>query len=415
MILQTPDTCSNNLTATIQRYLETFCVQISNRHVGSPGNREATTFFANTMTSFGFTTECPEFDCIDWEFGDVTLFAGSERFQAQVSPYSPACRVTAPLLTVTTLAELEQTPLTGKIALLRGELTKEQLMPKNFPFYNPEMHQQIIRVLERQQPAAIIAATDRNPELAGGVYPFPLIEDGDFDLPSVYMTAEEGERLAAFEWQPVTLRFDSRRIPARGCNVIARKGPADAPKIVVCAHIDAKKGTPGALDNASGVAVLLALAELLREYAGSTQIELVALNGEDYYAASGQIQYLALNAETLEQVQIAINIDGAGYHDGRTAFSLYGCPPELVERIRQTFSTRPELYEGEAWPQGDHMMFVQSGRPALAITTEKFMDICTHITHTMNDQSALVDWGKLADVAYGLKDLLDILTNASGK
>ncbi|MBK9392004.1 MAG: M28 family peptidase [Bacteroidetes bacterium] len=34
--------------------------------------------------------------------------------------------------------------------------------------------------------------------------------------------------------------------------------------MVVTAHIDAKKGTPGAIDNATGVIVLLLLSELQR-------------------------------------------------------------------------------------------------------------------------------------------------------
>jgi len=50
--------------------------------------------------------------------------------------------------------------------------------------------------LYRKQLSAIIAATSIDPGLAGGISPFPLIEDGDFDIPSVYMTIEEGLRLA---------------------------------------------------------------------------------------------------------------------------------------------------------------------------------------------------------------------------
>ena len=62
-------------------------------------------------------------------------------------------------------------------------------------------------------------------------------------------------------------------------------------KITVFAHIDAKDGTPGALDNGAGVVVLLLLAELLQDYDGGVELELVALNGEDYYSAAGEMQY----------------------------------------------------------------------------------------------------------------------------
>lgn len=44
-------------------------------------------------------------------------------------------------------------------------------------------------------------------------------------------------------------------------NVIARFGPAGGRPVVIGAHYDAAEGTPGADDNASGVAGLLALAD----------------------------------------------------------------------------------------------------------------------------------------------------------
>ena len=118
-----------------------------------------------------------------------------------------------PLPAISVLNWLSQPPLmnlkmvdaTGKILLLRGEIAKEQIMPKNFVFYNPEEHQRIYRLLEEKQPAAIISATTRNPELAGAVYPFPMFEDGDFDIPSAYMTDVEGEKLASFAGRQVSL------------------------------------------------------------------------------------------------------------------------------------------------------------------------------------------------------------------
>lgn len=109
------------------------------------------------------------------------------------SPYSKGCSLEAELVAAGTLNELEQVLAKGKLLLLHDELTREQLMPKNFVFYNPDEHQQIIALLEEKEPGAILAATSRNAALAGGVYPFPLIEDGDFQIPSVYLTEAEGK------------------------------------------------------------------------------------------------------------------------------------------------------------------------------------------------------------------------------
>jgi aminopeptidase YwaD len=395
----------SQLSEKANRYLHKLCLEIANRPVGSPGNRSATDFFAGTMASFGFETETPAFDCIDWTQAGAHLTLDGVPFEAFVSPYSLGCRVSAPLAVASTLEELEAIDVSDKILLLRGDLAKEQLMPKHFPFYNPEQHQRIIRLLEAKGPQAIVAATSRNPELAGGVYPFPLIEDGDFDIPSVYMTAEEGERLASYVGRELALDAQAERIPARGCNVIARKGADPQRRLVFCAHIDAKGGTPGAIDNAGGVVTLLLLAELLADYAGRLGVEIVAFNGEDYYLAPGQKQYLSRNADRLTEIVLAVNLDGPGYLHGPTAYSTYECPADLVAAIQSTFSAHEDMVEGEPWYQSDHSLFILNQVPAMAITSERFAELFTDVTHTPKDRPEIVDSSKLAAVALALRDL----------
>jgi aminopeptidase YwaD len=387
-------------------YLNRLCVKIPSRPVGSEGNRAATAFFADFARAQGFQVETPEFRCIDWLEKGASLTAGGETFEVHASPYSLGLRAEAPLAVATTLGELEAVRATDWVLLVHGELAREQLMPVNFPFYNPEEHQRILSLLQAAKPLAIAAATSRNPELAGAVYPFPLIEDGDFDIPSIYMTEEEGTRLASYAGQRVSLDSRARRIPSTACNVVACKG-TDAPRrVVLCAHIDAKRGTPGALDNAAGVAVLLLLLELLEHYAGAMGVEVVAINGEDYYAATGEISYLEQNRGRLGDIALSVNLDAPGYRQGSTAYSLYGCPEALAAIIRQTLSGREGIVEGEPWHQGDHMIFVQNGTPALAITSERFMEIESAVAHTALDRPELVDPRKLADLALALRDLM---------
>ena len=392
-------------------YLNKLCLELPNRRVGGPGNRMATDFFAEVVSGFGFETERPEFDCMDWKSDHVELTVGGESFEVQASPYSLGCKVKAPLASASELEELKVVEVRDKILMLHGELAKEQLMPKNFPFYNPEEHQAIIELLEMKKPLAILAATTRNPELAGGMYPFPLIEDGDFDIPSVFMTEEEGVKLANLVGKDTVLFSDAQRIPAKGCNVIARKGSAKDLRIVICAHIDAKLGTPGAIDNAAGVVVLLLLAELLESYAGNLGIELVAFNGEDYYSAPGQVHYLQSNQGRLKQINLAINIDGAGYKEGQTAYSLYECPPEINAAVQKAFSAQENTVEGELWYQSDHSIFIQNGVPAVAVTSDQFMELSTNITHTTKDVPEIVSSGKLVDIAIALRDVILELDN----
>jgi aminopeptidase YwaD len=304
------------------------------------------------------------------------------------------------------MAELESIQTEDKILLLHGDIAKEQLMPKNFTFYNPDQHKHIVRLLELKRPLAIIAATSRDPELAGGIYPFPLIEDGDFDIPSAYMTEEVGHKLAGHAGEQVSLSFDARRIPSTGCNVIARKGSNPAHRVVVFAHIDAKIGTPGALDNATGAIILLLVAERLKDYSGSLTIELVALNGEDYYSAPGEVQYLEDNPNQLADVILGINVDAAGYNQGKTAYSMYDCPAEIASVIGRVFPINKGFIEGEPWYQSDHSLFIMNNRPALAITSERFMYLSTYVTHTKKDHPRLVEPSILVEIALSLRDLL---------
>lgn len=390
-----------------QAYLQRLCVEIPNRRTGSPGNREATTFFTDIARSYGFAIAAPVFECMDWEQAGVDLKVGNDAFAAFASPYAAGCRVEAALAAVSTVEELEAVEAAGKVLLLTGDLTREQLMPRNFPFYNPEAHQRIIRALEGQAPAAIIAATTRDPEMmGGGVYPFPLLVDGDFAIPSVYMTAEEGSRLAGRVGQRVALDSRATRIPATGCNIIASKGGRSGRRVVAFAHIDAWLDTPGAGDNASGTVVLLLLAELLAGYTGGLGIELVAMNGEDYYANPGEQQWLALNAGRFSDILLGINIDDVGYFKGKVGYSLYNCPEDLAAIIDQTFSAYDGLVAGEPWYQGDHGLFLLNAIPALALTSDQLAELMGGITHTPNDTPAVVDAARLAEVAFALRDLL---------
>jgi aminopeptidase YwaD len=396
---------NSSLKAKAESYLSRLCLEIPTRRVGTAGNQAANTFLAETFASFGFRLESQLLKCIDWTQNGASLSLNDEQFEVLVGPFSPGCRVAAQLVVASSVEELESAKVHDKILLLRGEIAREQLMPKNFPFYNPDEHQRIVRLLETKGPAAIISATGRNPELAGAVYPFPLIEDGDFDIPSAYMTEEEGTRLASHADELAALVIEAKRRPSSGLNLAARKGPADR-RIVVSAHMDAKDSTPGALDNAAGVVVLLLLAELMKGYSGELGVELVPFNGEDHYSAAGEIAYLRANEGRLKEVLLNINIDAAGYRGKKNVYSLYECPAGKASLIRGTFEENANLAEGEPWYQGDHMVFAMNGVPALAITSEGFMEIETQFAHTPKDRPELVDCAQLLEVATTLHEIL---------
>ena len=387
-------------------YVSTLCSVKPNRSTGSPGNRTAVEFCARTFRRLGYAVDTAPFACLDFESKGALLSCGERHFPVCPSPFSLGCDAEAELAVASTFDELHSCSCRGKILLLKGEIACEQLMPKRFVFYNPRHHQEIVALLEKKRPAAVVTATGKNPGLVGAEYPFPMIEDGDFSIPSVYCKDVVGEKIALLRGEMFRVTSRTKRIPSRAANVIARKNPHARRKIVVCAHIDARANTPGASDNASGVSVLLMLAELIADKRSSTGVEMVAFNGEDHFGAGGQMDYLRRYRAGMNRIVAAVNVDDIGYRRGKTAFSFYECPREIRQRVRTAFRDYGGLVEGEPWHQGDHMLFVQNEVPAVALTSDKMRELMARFTHTQKDTAAILDFDKLAEAALALKDFI---------
>src|SRR5512136_1616226 len=88
-------------------YLNTLCSVKPNRRTGSPGNRKATDFFAATVKKWGYTVDTTPFSCLDYKSGEISLACNNQAYEVYVSQFSPGCDVTAKLVTVSTVEELE--------------------------------------------------------------------------------------------------------------------------------------------------------------------------------------------------------------------------------------------------------------------------------------------------------------------
>jgi aminopeptidase YwaD len=186
----------------------------------------------------------------------------------------------------------------------------------------------------------------------------------------------------------------TERIPTTAHNVIATYGNGSE-KVCFSAHIDTKPNTPGALDNASGVAALLALASSISEKECHFQIEFVLLNGEDYYSTPGEIVYMS--GLTPNYVR-AINVDGVGLKGSATSISFYECPQELETRIIQSANKVGGIEQIEPWPMGDHMIFATVGIPAIAITACNIFGMFETVIHTADDNIKNIDFDILDNV-----------------
>jgi aminopeptidase YwaD len=389
------------------QYMDALCNHYPDRHVGGEGNRAATTLFAEVCRDHGWEVEVAEFGCVAWDKGDAELHVAGESFDVHPGPYSLPFDDTATLAAASTIEELEAGEFEDAILLLHGEVARDQLMPKNFVFYNPDSHKRIVAALETKNPRAILAATGKHP-MTPSVSPFPMIEDADVDIPSAYMRDSDGERLLAHLGRDVHLVIRSGRIGKRAEHVVARKagtGTGEG-RVVIFGHVDTREGTPGALDNATAPAAMMIAAELLAGHDGRLTIEMVPLNGEDYYGAPGQMLWVGENEGRMDSIVLGMNSDGAGYRGAGTEVSFYGVPGDLAEVVRDAMEAREGFGEGEPWYQSDHSIIAQAGRPVIAITTADFTEICELYAHTEGDTIELVDPAIVVEVGAFYADVV---------
>ena len=386
----------------ISRDLAFLCGTIGERPTGSQKNRDACSYVGSVLLGLGYEVGYQEFPIGEWTVQETRLTCGGTDLELAANPYSPPCSVTAPLVMAGSLAELEGAAFEGKILLAHGDLTKEWIMPRNFRFYRHEEHCRIVQLIEDGGAAALITVSPRTDQ------PVPVIIDGDFPVPSCSVTKTVGEVLAGYAGKPVTLSLATRREPARAANVIARSPAAPGQnRVVLCAHIDTKYYTPGALDNAAGVAVLLHLARTFAKGTPSpVPLEFVFFNGEECYRAPGECAYLDEGRLDPSRVILGINVDGTGLRGHPVGISYYGCSEQVVAAATSALRSRAGIVTADPWPQGDHMIFFMHNVPCMAFSTQAGYPVIDAVIHSRNDTMAVVDTSLLSETVRTIEAIV---------
>jgi len=394
---------STRRTLDLADLLRALCAVQPDRRPGSDGNHRAVNLVADLLRDLGWQVQTPQFPVICWDGAPGQLTLAGRTWPVAVSPYSLGWRGSGPVHPVGSEDDLG-VEHAAAVLLLHGEMTTAPLTPKDYPFFGSDRDTRIVARLEHSGAVAVLASTGSAPELAGAVEPFALIEDGAFLLPTGNLRETDGA--AVLEAVTRTgadtsahLDLPARRWPATARNVVARRGP-QADRVCVVAHLDSKPGTPGAIDNATGVVVVARVAELLAAAPAVPGVELLLVNGEDHYAAPGEMAYLS--STDLTQVRLAVNVDGVGYRGGPTAVSRYG-PADAVD-LAPLYAHG--LVDGPAWPQSDHMVFAMAGRPAVALTSADLATVMQDVAHSPHDTPDLVDLDLLEQAARGIAALM---------
>jgi hypothetical protein len=143
----------------IERCLKKLSVEIGQRPAGSRANRMAADFIAGEMEQVGYEVIAQEYPCPDWRAFSGELTVAGKKVPVVVNTHSPSCDIEAELAPVSSAEDLEGLDLSGRIAVVYGEITRGGFMPKNFDrrYYADENKDRFIDLMEKCRPGAIIA------------------------------------------------------------------------------------------------------------------------------------------------------------------------------------------------------------------------------------------------------------------
>jgi hypothetical protein len=216
--------------------------------------------------------------------------------------------------------------------------------------------------------------------------------------------------------------------------------------VIVGAHYDTVPDAPGANDNASGVAALLALAEHFATRQTSRTLRFVAFTNEEapyaHTARMGSVVYVKRSKERGERIAAMISLETMGYftdepNSQRYPSVLRWIYPDtgnfiafvgnlasrgVLKRALREFRRHASIpSEGGALPEGlpgvgwsDHWSFWQAGYRAIMVTdTALYRYPAYHAEEDIPDQ---VDFERLARVVAGLEPVVaDLAGGVTGE
>lgn len=270
--------------------------------------------------------------------------------------------------------------------------------------------------------------------LATRFHPRDWRHTGNLDRCADFVAQRFGAAGAVVEYQGYAVQGREYR------NVIGRFGAGGGPRIVVGAHYDTYGEMPGADDNASGVAVLLALAELVGAHAPDLAVDLVAYTLEEPPFFDTPHMGSAVHAASLAAGQSAclgvIVLEMVGFFSDEPGSQGYPSPLlRLMYPGRGDFIAVVSRWDQGGWirtvkaaMQGttalpvhslrspsfvpgidlsDHMSYWPHGIPSLMVTDTAFYR--NPFYHTPDDTPEKLDYRRMAQVAVAVFEALRTL------
>ncbi|MDR7390170.1 MAG: M28 family metallopeptidase [Armatimonadota bacterium] len=316
------------------------------RVAGSAAERRAAEYVAAQLRSAGYHVQITGFPFPYFETRQVALEVTSPvrvRLSPRALAYSTGGQVVAPLVVAGRgLAEdFQEVDARGKVALVeRGGITFLQKAE------NAARAGARAVVVYNHEPGPVVGTLTRP---AG--------------IPAVTVSREEGLRLRELVGRGpvvVSLVVDTLLETRASWNVVGELPGRSAARVLLGAHVDSVEGSPGANDNASGVAAALEAARALRSRPPAWTVEVAAFGAEEgglfgssAYARSPRARGLA--------AMLNLDMVGAG---GRLLVGNTGADRRVVDAVLHSARELDISVEEQRMGSSDHVAFERAGIPA---------------------------------------------------
>lgn len=195
------------------------------------------------------------------------------------------------------------------------------------------------------------------------------------ESPVISLSKEDGEAIEALIAESevnASIALTLEDLPSQ--NVIAeKKGPGDA-VVVLGGHYDSVPGISGANDNASGTAVLLAIAEGLVEVDLPFTLRFVPFGSEELGLLGSQHYVQSLSDDELDQIKVMLNLDAVGSGTGVSVFGA-GDFTGLASEIGSGIGVDVAVTRGISGGSSDFASFQAAGVPFLMLYGDDFSRI----------------------------------------
>ena len=204
-----------------------------------------------------------------------------------------------------------------------------------------------------------------------------------------------------------SLDFNYTTFNGTGTNVIARK-PASSNSntdiLVISAHYDSESITNGVIDNATGVATVIELANMLQEVSLDTEIRFILFSGEENFMYGSRYYVSKLKKDELGRIN-NINIDSIGEEGDLYPIigTIDGKPNKCTYLFEEYLNNQSlEIKKG---PPSDYLAFEYAGSPAVTIAQYPSM-LLTNIDGLISgdkiERIDVVKIKKVTDMLYGI-------------